>query len=126
MRELSEKGKKQAKKVGKILKNSDTKISEIFSSPLKRAIRTAEIIAKELDNPEIKIKITELLNPLSNPDEILNHLNYLNKDKILMVGHQPFLGKMFASQTHFIDLKKGCLCKVEIKNGKFRKIKQII
>ncbi|CEG11039.1 Phosphohistidine phosphatase/mutase (fragment) [groundwater metagenome] len=105
MRELSEKGKKQAKKVGKTLKNSDTKISEIFLSPLKRATRTAEIIAKELDNPEIKI--TELLNPLSNPDEILNHLNYLNKDKILMVGHQPFLGKMFASQTHFIDLKKG-------------------
>ena len=34
LRELSEKGKKQAKKVGKTLKNSDTKISEIFSSPL--------------------------------------------------------------------------------------------
>ncbi len=142
LRGLSEKGKKQAKKAGKILKNLNVKMDEIFSSPLTRAIQTAEIIAKETDFKN-EIKITELLNPLSNPDEILNHLNYLNKDKILIVGHQPFLGKMLAFQTRLkytnevsvkfiksneecVDLKKGCLCKVEIKNGKFKKAEQII
>ncbi|PKM91913.1 MAG: phosphohistidine phosphatase SixA, partial [Euryarchaeota archaeon HGW-Euryarchaeota-1] len=91
LRELSEKGKKQAKKVGKILKNLDAEISEIFSSPLKRAIQTAEIITEGI-NFNGEIKITELLYPSSNPDEILNELMVMKKDKILLVGHQPFLG----------------------------------
>jgi len=128
LRELSEKGIKQAKKAGKKLKKLNVKISEIFSSPLKRAVQTAEIIAKEINNPEIKI--TELLNPLSNPDEILNHLNYLNKNKILIVGHQPFIGKMIATVTkrdeESVNLKKGCLCKVEIKNRKFKDLEHLI
>lgn len=124
LRELSEKGKKQAKKAGKALKNLNVKIEAIFSSPLKRAIKTAEIIGKEIGFKE-GIKITDLLNPLSNPDEILNHLNYINKNKILIIGHQPFLGKML-SQFQNLDIKKGCLCKVEIKDKKFKKAKQII
>lgn len=123
LRELSEKGKKQAKRAGKKLKDLDVKVDEIFSSPLKRAIQTAEIIAKEIGFKN-EVKITELLNPLSNPNEILNHLNYLNKDKILIVGHQPFLGKMLPFEN--LNIKKGCLCKAEIKNGKFEKVEQII
>jgi len=131
-RELSEKGKKQAKRAGKCLKNSNIDISEIFSSHLKRAVQTAKIIAKEL-NFKSEIKTTELLNPLSNPDEILDHLQYKSredKDKFLLVGHQPFLGRMIAvfikSDEECVDLKKGCLCKIEIKNRKFEKLKHII
>ncbi len=126
LRELSEKGKKQAKKVGKILKNLDAEISEIFSSPLTRAIQTAEIIAKEI-NFNGEIKITELLNPSSNPDEILNELMVMKKDKILLVGHQPFLGNFIINFGNFeVEMKKGSLCKIEIEGGKFKKAEQII
>ncbi|OQX22642.1 MAG: phosphohistidine phosphatase SixA [Candidatus Altiarchaeales archaeon A3] len=122
LRELSEKGKKQAKKAGEKLKNLNVTVDEIFSSTLTRAIQTAKIIAKEL-RFEKEIKITGLLNPLANPDEILNHLNYIDKDKILLVGHQPFLGNLLQGFGIFdIEIKKGNLCRIEIKDRKCEKL----
>jgi len=133
LRELCEKGEKQAKKVGKKLKKLNINIDEIFSSPMRRAIQTAEIIAKEIKFKN-KINITESLMPFSDPDEILNHILYINKDKnkdkILVVGHQPFLGNFInfisSSESSEIKVKRGCLCKIVIENKKFKKIEQII
>ncbi len=45
---LSEKGKEQAKNTAHEIKNKNLKIDKIISSPLKRALETAEIIANEI------------------------------------------------------------------------------
>jgi broad specificity phosphatase PhoE len=60
--ELNELGRKQAKKTGKYLKKYRMKYKSfdcIISSPMKRAISTAEIIRKEIRYPK-KIEIFEL------------------------------------------------------------------
>jgi len=61
--ELNELGRQQAKKSGKYLKKyriKDKKFDCILSSPLKRAIETAEIIGKEIKYPK-KIEILDSL-----------------------------------------------------------------
>jgi broad specificity phosphatase PhoE len=61
--ELNELGRKQAKKSGKYLKKyriKDKKFDCILSSPLKRAIETAEIIGKEIKYSK-KIEILDSL-----------------------------------------------------------------
>jgi len=124
LRELSEKGKKQAKKAGKKLKK--LRFEEIFSSPLKRAVQTAEIIGKEIKFKG-KINTTELLMPNSNPSEILNHIFVMNIAKILIVGHQPFIGnfiKLISNQD--VEVKKGSVWKIEIEDKKFKSIEQIV
>lgn len=57
--DLTTKGKKQAEKLGKILKNEN--IDDIFVSPLKRVKDTAQVIANELDKD---INIIESLKEL--------------------------------------------------------------
>lgn len=47
--ELTEKGKQQAQKVGRVLR--DKKIEVLISSPLKRAVQTAEIVNKFIHAP---------------------------------------------------------------------------
>jgi len=69
--ELNELGRQQAKKSGKYLKKyriKDKKFDCILSSPLKRAIKTAEIIGKELK--------------ISKKIEILDSLIELRRGKI--------------------------------------------
>ena len=52
--ELNEKGKKQAEKTGKLIKNE--KIDLIITSPLKRAKETAQIINKNFNVPILEDK----------------------------------------------------------------------
>ena len=59
--ELSEKGKEEAKKVGLALTKKDIPVDVAFSSALKRAIHTSEIILKTMDLP-IKFKKVWQLN----------------------------------------------------------------
>jgi 2,3-bisphosphoglycerate-dependent phosphoglycerate mutase len=79
---LTEQGKYEAKKAGKLIKKHNIKIDNIFSSILKRANKTAEIAINE----------TELVNLWKNDelimtrDKKLNERNYgdlvgLNKDE---------------------------------------------
>ena len=54
--ELSENGIIEAKKTGKLIKESNIQIDKVYTSNLKRAIDTAKIVADLIDFPIKNIK----------------------------------------------------------------------
>src|SRR5471032_190347 len=91
----------------------------ILSSPYVRARQTAEIVAKSLKRQK-KLKLSDELTPGGNPKSLIQQLNDLRPQpkNILLVGHDPYLGKLLAlltagNTTMEIDFKKGGLAKLE-------------
>ena len=76
--ELTEKGKSEANRAGELLKELNIEYNSCFSSNLKRAINTLEIILKILDKTSIEIIKTEALN-----ERHYGGLTSLNKDEII-------------------------------------------
>ena len=73
--ELTEEGKSEAKRAGQLIKELNIKFDVCFTSQLKRAINTLNIILKVLDNPKVKINKAWELN-----ERHYGGLTGLNKD----------------------------------------------
>ncbi len=59
--ELDETGISEAKEVARLLKENNYKFDLFVSSPLKRAVKTCEILKEELDNKKEILKIDEFI-----------------------------------------------------------------
>lgn len=91
-RPLNKRGKHDAPEMGKRLKRAQVKPDLIISSPAKRALDTAEIIAKEVGYPEGSIRKIDTIYEASLSDLIaLIHALDDRYDTILLVGHNPGL-----------------------------------
>mgnify|MGYP001462846666 FL=1 len=75
--DLTEKGKKEAKYAGQLIKKLNIEFDVCFTSKLKRAINTSEIILKVLNKNNIKVCKTSDLN-----ERHYGELTGLNKDEI--------------------------------------------
>jgi len=73
--ELTEEGKSEAKRAGQLIKELNIKFDACFTSQLKRAINTLNIILKVLDNPNVQINKAWELN-----ERHYGGLTGLNKD----------------------------------------------
>ena len=73
--ELTEEGKSEAKCAGQLIKELNIKFDACFTSQLKRAINTLNIILKVLDNPNVQINKAWELN-----ERHYGGLTGLNKD----------------------------------------------
>jgi len=76
--ELTENGKQEARKAGKLIRELNIEFHAYFSSKLKRAINSLEIILKTLDKKNCNISKTEALN-----ERHYGGLTSLNKDEII-------------------------------------------
>lgn len=122
-RPLDEEGILQARYIGRLLASLDVQVEQIVSSPLKRALQTASLVANELAH-EPAVRLEEALRPESDYTRFRDMLSrYRKYDAIILVGHNPtesqFLSKMISSNSGaaHIDLKKGAVAKVEL-NGR--------
>ena len=89
-RSLTNEGHIKTTRVVRKLKSLGFKANQIFTSPYKRALETAEIAFKEgLGN---KIEITQALEPLGDPFPLLKELS----NKNLFIGHEPKLSYLVA------------------------------
>lgn len=91
-RPLNDRGKKDAPRMGKRLKEKNIYPDLIITSPAKRALSTAKKIAKILKYPKEKLKINDKLYH-GDEDTILEVLNK-QKDKnnvIILFCHNPGL-----------------------------------
>ena len=120
-RALTAKGKKQLEQVSKYLIRSDYKIDRIATSPLRRAVETAEIVAEHLGiEPEKWVELS--------PNSDLRNLEskiWANSmhSTILLVGHEPMLSSFIcllieAGPRTRIVLKKSGLAFVNITSSK--------
>ena len=87
-RELTPRGIEILKASVEIWKHYFNEIDMILSSPLKRAMQTAEIIKEAF---EVKIDVVEEISLLNGglTEDLLNLAGSLGMDELAMIGHQP-------------------------------------
>jgi phosphohistidine phosphatase len=86
--------------MGKRLAKRDVKVDLILSSPARRAITTAQVLADKLDYKPKNIAVDDRLYP-GAVDDVLKLVHKLgNKcDRVMLVGHNPAL----ANLAHYLS-----------------------
>lgn len=94
-------------------------IDSVISSPYRRALQTAEIVARSLGIPDQAIP-DHRLGPGFDIDGLRALLaEFSDCDSVLLVGHEPDLSAVIGGVIGGgrIDLKKGSLACVALKNA---------
>ncbi|UCD70896.1 MAG: phosphohistidine phosphatase SixA [Syntrophobacterales bacterium] len=119
-RSLTPRGEDQIRSSGKALKKLEVDIDIIVSSPKKRAMQTAEIVAGELGYPKEGIEVTEVLEPLTPSEDAIAYLRrFIDKGKMLLAGHLPSLGEIASNLMSegvpiSIHFEMGGVCRIDV------------
>jgi phosphohistidine phosphatase len=94
-RPLSDRGRRDAPKMGKRLANRDVKPDLIMSSPARRALKTAQIIAKKLDYKRKNIVVNDRLYA-GTAHVVLDVIRKLGDKfkRVMLFGHDPELTEL--------------------------------
>jgi phosphohistidine phosphatase len=112
-RALTQKGRLRMAEEAKGLRDLKVRPEIILSSPLRRALETATIIAEGLGGIRLE-QLPELGQSACGPSEILAALRaYNNLKEIALVGHQPGLGEL----ASFMLTGSTSDCQIEFKKG---------
>jgi phosphohistidine phosphatase len=118
-RPLDKVGEQQSHDVGRALAFIGVTAGVIISSPLTRAVQTADIVAQEIGYEE-KIMLDAALRPEATFEQFKALLNrHKEKAAIMVVGHDPsmtdFVNAVLSSGTPLalVEMKKGGVAKVE-------------
>ncbi len=121
-RPLTEEGIKKMRQAAEGLRNLDYVPDLLLTSPLVRARQTADILI-EAFGKKFEVKIAPALAPSGSRKDLYRQLSqYAGKlQSLMLVGHQPSLGEIageiaWGSPEHFVDLKKGGACAIEIES----------
>ena len=118
-RSLVREGKEQCVLMARVMAALKVQVDVIVSSPLKRALQTAQFVGTELGY-EAKVEISPALAPDADYDDFLDMLaGYSNLDGVLAVGHNPnvfqFLGRLITSNGGAaIRMRKGSVARVDL------------
>ena len=123
-RPLDSKGIEQSRQMGNLLAALEVEPEAFISSPLTRAVQTAELVAEQMKG-QPSIIFDDALRPDASYEqfqELLHH--YERRSAIVVTGHNPnqseFLSYLLSGGTEkdAIELKKGAIAKAEYKQGK--------
>ncbi len=118
-RPLDVEGKQQCRLVAQLLNALDLQMDVILSSPLKRALQTASMVANEIGYDAPVVATRELMPGAAVSDFRLMLASHAQSENILVVGHNPnlarFLTATIGGDSHaHIRLRKGALAKVDM------------
>lgn len=123
-RPIDKVGEQQCHVVGRALVALGVEVDTVISSPLTRAVQTAELAVTELGFKD-RIVISDAMRPEASYDQFHDLLEHYSTSKaIMVVGHNPsiteFLLRMVTGSDHSecIDFKKGAVAKVDFEDGK--------
>jgi phosphohistidine phosphatase len=110
-RYLTEEGRSAAKKMSSSIMKSGPKPRLTITSPLTRAVQTAEIVAEKACRKNVVVAC-RLLMPGAEIGELVAHIKESGDNKrVMLVGHEPQLGLLVATllgrENVTITLKKG-------------------
>ena len=120
-RGLVKEGKDQCMLMARVLSAVGAQVDVIVSSPLKRALQTAQFVGTELGY-DAKVEISQSLTPGADYRAFQDLLaKYQDREGILVVGHNPnifqFLGKLITGNGGAaIRLRKGSIAKVDMEH----------
>ena len=118
-RPLTAKGRTRMRLAARGLRAAGARFDLIASSPLVRAVETAEIIAREFKYP-VPIEICPALAPGLEPEPLFRFLvEFPEAERVLLVGHEPDLGNLVLSliggaHSDRFPMRKGAVCRVDI------------
>lgn len=114
-RELTGEGIKRLHMTFKHFKKVEPSIDVIFSSPLARAVQSAEIFWTYYKDADLELMAG--LDILDNPKNLVEYISFLPTDGCYaFVGHDPHITKVIAAllslhpEHDFMTLKKGGIC----------------
>jgi phosphohistidine phosphatase len=94
-RPLTEEGVKRTRQAARGLRSLGHGLERVVTSPLPRALRTAELLAAELGLPGPKV--SEELRPGTTASRILELLRQAGGKSTVLVGHEPSLSAAAAT-----------------------------
>ena len=95
-RPLTDFGKKEVRQVGKFLNRLRVKPNLIVTSPLPRALQTAEVAAEQL---KTKLRQDEALEPGFGISELRTLLKRHGSKVLMLVGHEPDFTSVISALT---------------------------
>lgn len=117
-RELTLEGARRLHKTFKIYKKIQNHIDVIFTSPLARAVQTAEIFWNYYRQSDLEVMAD--LDILDDPRHLVEYISFLPTDgHYAFVGHDPHITKVVAAllaihpEHDFMNIKKGGICVLE-------------
>jgi phosphohistidine phosphatase len=119
-RALTRKGRADVRRVGRALSRHGARFGAIVTSPLVRAVQTAEIIAAKGDYRG-RVTVDQGLIPDAPPDGIKRLLAALADCKsVALVAHEPILSRIAAlllGQPEFPALRKAEAVRIRLEAG---------
>ena len=118
-RSLVKEGKEQCMLMARVLVALKAPIDTIVSSPLKRALQTAQLVGTELGF-DGKVEISPGLKLNASFADFQNMLvKYANREAVLAVGHNPnafqFLGRLITGNGGAaIRMRKASIARVDV------------
>jgi phosphohistidine phosphatase len=117
-RRLTEPGKRDMRKAAEGLARLVEEIPLILTSPLKRAVETAEILQAAF--PMAKLRQQPLLSPGFEPDALLRSIAG-QSGPIALVGHEPDLSQWIGymstgASRSVVRMKKGSVCRLDMQD----------
>lgn len=132
-RELTPKGESQSKIIGRFLAERDIVFDAAYTSPLVRAVQTAEIVMECTNKKSgVLLQKSDLLKNDPSPkvfDEWLTAMK--NVEHVLLVGHNPSLSdhvsRMLGIRSPFcMSLSKGALAVIRRDSSSSAQLKLFI
>ena len=111
-RPLTPEGEKRVKEIARGLKALGLELDRIVSSPLARALRTADIVATELKAKSL-LETSDSLRAGRSAESIRDWLLDRREERLMIVGHNPDFSDLVAllvtgrSDVPLCDLRKG-------------------
>ncbi len=117
-RRLTDTGKKRMRLVAKAIAKLDPAYDAVLVSPLVRSRQTAEPVAAACGFRKTLLETKSLL-PNADPEELLVELGRLGAGSVLLVGHQPHVGRLLGRlatgrRDTEIPMKKAGLAEFEV------------
>jgi phosphohistidine phosphatase len=117
-RELTERGREQARIVGRFCARHDLYPEKILTSPLARAQQTAKIVADELKVTD-RVQVCPFATAGMTTEAAFNGLKpFTEHPSLLLVGHEPdfseFIAALIGGEDECIRLRKASLAKVTL------------
>lgn len=113
-RPLSDKGRKQAKRLGDHLAAIGFSAEAIITSPKVRAAETAELVAEQIDGSVTEDERLAGSLDLDDVEAILHDAG--DPDEAMLVGHDPDFSELLSvlCASAGVTMRKGALARIEV------------
>lgn len=117
-RELTTEGRRKLRETLRALASAEVNPSLIVSSPLTRALQTAEI-ARSVFKTKAEVLRTKALTPNASVEQVWDELRaHRGESELMLVGHEPQFSNLAAyllgARELRVDFKKGAVLRLDL------------